>query len=95
MELSETSEIIGYAITALQKDFWVSQIYAMLAQSYRSKDPKLAERLVELSNVEKAHAAFWSQLLAKRKHHITASINPVRYAIYKILYTSLMEPHVT
>jgi VIT1/CCC1 family predicted Fe2+/Mn2+ transporter len=89
MELSETSDIVGYAKKALQKEIWVSRIYVMIAQSYRSKDPKIADRLVELSNEEKAHAAFWTQLLAKRNQHMSATINPVRYAIYKTLYLVL------
>jgi hypothetical protein len=77
MELSETSDILNYSIQALRKEIWVSTIYSMIARSYRSKDPKLADRLAELGIEEKAHATFWTNLLANRNQQITVTISPI------------------
>jgi VIT1/CCC1 family predicted Fe2+/Mn2+ transporter len=86
MESVEKSNIVQYSITALRKEIWVSSIYALVARSYREKNPQLADRLNQLSIEEKAHAEFWTQLLEKRGQHIAVTINPLRLAIFKALY---------
>ena len=87
MESIEKSNIIQYSITALRKEIWVASIYALVARSYREKNPQLADRLNQFSTEEKAHAKFWTQLLEKRDQHIAVTINPIRLAVFKALYT--------
>ena len=86
MKSIEKSNIIQYSITALRKELWVASIYALVARSYRQKDPQLADRLHQLSIEEQAHAKFWTQLLEKRNQHIAVTIHPIRLAIFKALY---------
>jgi VIT1/CCC1 family predicted Fe2+/Mn2+ transporter len=86
MESFEKSNIIQYSITALRKEIWVATIYALVASSYQQKNPRLADRLDQLSIEETAHAKFWTQLLEKRNQHITITINPIRLAMFKVLY---------
>lgn len=89
MELSETSDLLRYAKIALRTEIWAAKIYALIARSYRTKDPTLADRLYELSTEEQAHAIFWTQFLTQRNQHITVVVNPFRYAVYKVLYLFL------
>jgi VIT1/CCC1 family predicted Fe2+/Mn2+ transporter len=86
MESIEKSNIIQYSITALRKEIWVASIYALVARSYREKDPQLADRLNQLSIEEKTHAEFWTQFLEKRDQHIAITINPIRLVFFKVLY---------
>jgi len=86
MESIEKSNVIQYSITALRKELWVASIYALVARSYREKDPQLADRLNQLSIEEKTHAEFWTQFLEKRDQHIAITINPIRLVFFKVLY---------
>lgn len=89
MERNDTSDLLSHATKALQTELWVATIYAMIARSYRRKDPQLASRLAELSTIEHAHVTFWTQLLTQRHHHVTSSVNPIRYAVFTALYRVL------
>lgn len=89
MALHEPSDLHHIAAKALQAEVWVATIYAFIAQSYRNKDSKLADRLVQLSMDEQAHVTFWTQLLKSRNQDVQATINPIRYTAYKILFLML------
>jgi VIT1/CCC1 family predicted Fe2+/Mn2+ transporter len=59
------SDIIKTAESGLKKELTVALIYIKLAEKYRKKD--IAKKLLEFSEVEKGHAAFWRSFLIERK----------------------------
>ncbi len=86
MELREAADLQEVAIKALHAEIWVATIYAFIARSYRNNDSNLADRLLQLSADEQAHAMFWTQLLESRNQHVQVSVNPVRLVLYKLLF---------
>ena len=61
-------DIIKNAKTGLKKELTVALIYVKLAEKYSKND--IAKKLMDFSEVEKGHAAFWRSFLIER------NINP-------------------